>query len=239
MGITVRVALVLTLCAGCYRPCDPGKRECGPDQAAGGADLRDAACDVVTQAGCEGGLKCTFSAVNNPRACAAAPTDPKAAGRECSRTDEGDDCSGGAWCDSPGRNAAVCRQFCEDDGACPMMGSYCAHSRNAFRLCSVVCDPTSGPCPTQMACRVVKDVGTGGRLETDCLLAGSAGPREACSTDEDCQPGLTCRALDDLAPHAKACFRLCKAGSQCSAPDMGMATCKLAKSTNRYGHCPY
>lgn len=176
--------------------------DAGADMSASPApDLMAVMCQLVPQAGCPAGLKCTT------RDAVTTLCDPNGnlnRGELCVRREGADDCYAGNACVANGNGTGMCRTFCRTDLDC---GSrrYCELplGTNGLVMCTQDCNALGAGCPSGLGCYAY------GREHTDCRAAGTKAEGQPCVRPEECQPGMAC-----LGPAGgESCRKLCLRGN--------------------------
>lgn len=203
-----------------------------PDAAPPDAATSCGAADLLDQAQCGIGRKCTLTDGTSAVGCAEAGFTAPYSGCE---PEFPDSCEIGTLC-SDAAGAYRCLPFCSQPG------SFCEGGRcgadpvasgggTSVYLCEpadgcdpVTEDPAQSGCETGQACYVVP-VGAG---LTFCEAAGSVAAGETCTGDYDCRQGYTC-----FGGGPKECRKVCDAGDDTDCP--GSQDC--GPLNENYGIC--
>ena len=172
------------------------------------ADQTPAMCQLVPQAGCAAGNKCS---THDLVTTLCDPDGSVDRGQRCMVQNMIDNCFAGNACTNAGNSIGICRTFCRTDNDCGTR-SFCelALGTGGIRVCTQACNAlgaTAG-CPTGLSCYAYNNE------HTDCRLTGTTAEAQPCVRSEDCRPGMAC-----LGPAgAERCRVLCQRsnGSGCS-----------------------
>lgn len=183
--------------------------DAGPAASDGGSTLCEiAVCDPRSPDGCSAGSCVLWSDASS---CETSPGG-FSAGMACETTM---DCAPGLACFLDGTAGTCGRVCCPGDAMACTDGAVCAGSGVLVdgtetswgrclppRTCDVL-RPTE-TCEAREGCYIVDAEGN-----TQCLVAGTGGPGEACAAQQDCQPGFFCGGIGSM----RRCVRICRLGA--------------------------
>lgn len=171
------------------------------------ADLLVTMCQLVPQAGCPAGLKCTS---HDAVTTVCDPNGTNNRGELCTTREGVDSCYAGFGCAAASTKIGICRAYCRTDANCGNR-SYCELplGTSGIYLCTEPCNPFGAGCAAGLDCFAYD------QEHTDCRIAGTKGEGQACARPEDCQKGMAC-----LGPAGgEACRFLCLRASP-SCPNL-------------------
>lgn len=206
--------------------CNPAAQDCGDGQR----------CNIV-------GIGATNA--TGITACVAAGT--AADGAMCTRAEGrlgADSCERGLSCVNYGQATAssrTCQPLCGSASDC-MNGGRCIPIATVPRagICRPTCTPFAADACAQGGCRYVNALAAGGDATSPlvrtaiCTPAGSTAEGEACSSDNDCAPTLSCSRRS--ASDAFACRRICDSNNACPTGTTCSGTAS-ASNPNAAGTC--
>lgn len=194
----------------------------GQDNEAGaGGGGPEPACDVLTQAPCGTGERCTMVLTSeDPFAtgvdCVADGT--QAPGNACTRNeDEIDDCVAGSIC-SGTFTGNVCREFCDPEEPAGCAGT-CVSSEltdgTTFGRCEPPCDLLAQECAGELACVFT------GEKHPICITHGDVALGEDCNFRNECGEGAVC-IVTEVGEQQEFCTQLCNAvtGGPCGTAEV-------------------
>ena len=204
-----------------------GAREDLRSSGDGGVVMVGPPCNLLVQASCGAGEKCTLA--NNGSFCAPDGTVP--AGGACSGVP--DDCAHDTVC-----VGGVCHPLCRNDADCTQPPVAGVAPRCTLPLagvvnkaCTIACNPVAGAgasqCPTGTACVYTPSPTA---EATDCAPPGSDGEGVACDNSTECAANLACILNGAPPSHCRAVCRNgvagdCASGATCSSLGMQYGVC--------------
>jgi hypothetical protein len=171
-----------------------------------------ASCEVVTGAMSAGAPCATVSDCAPGLACFLGRDGYGVCGRVCCPSDELA-CTDGAVCGGSGLLV---------DGTSVPWGQCLPPRRCSVLRPEETCEPREG-------CYLLDLAGT-----TECRVAGSGGPGDACRMQEDCQAGFFCGGIAGVS--TRQCVRICRLGGEACPADEGRCVAQ-AHSPEGTGFC--
>jgi hypothetical protein len=205
----------------------------GEAGAAGAGGQPGVDCDPVAQTGCEAGEKCSVVVAGETSSFECVPAGAIAPDAQCTRTNEGDDCTAGHYCvgNVGASSGMTCRPLCEAGGSpgCEVCVPYADFPSQDVGVCHPTCDPLAQDCGGLLSCLYI------GETQPVCAQLSQSSlvpPGGSCRFLNQCTLGSSCLLND---PDSTEGGTLC--AFHCDATG-GSPSCGELDDSTEYGCTP-